>query len=38
MGKKITFFRQQDKVIVESDGTKRVEALFNPEDNVTKKQ
>lgn len=37
-GKKITFYRKQDKVIVESDGVKRVEALFNPEDNVTRKQ
>ncbi len=33
-GKKITLFRNQEKVIVESDGTKRVEALFNPEDKV----
>ncbi|WP_291459704.1 LptA/OstA family protein [Desulfobacula sp.] len=38
-GKKITLFRNQDKVIVESDGTKkRVEAFFNPEDNITDKQ
>ena len=37
-GKKITLFRNQDKAIVESDGTKRVEAFFNPEDNVTDKQ
>jgi lipopolysaccharide export system protein LptA len=37
-GKKITLFRNQDKVLVESDGTKRVEALFNPEDNITEKQ
>jgi lipopolysaccharide export system protein LptA len=36
-GKKITLFRKQEKVIVESDGTKRVEALFNPEDNVSEK-
>lgn len=35
-GKKITLFRKQDKILVESDSTKRVEALFNPEDNVTK--
>ncbi len=35
-GTKITLFRKEDKVIVESDGTKRVEALFNPEDNITK--
>lgn len=35
-GKKITLFRQQDKVIVESDGSKRVEALFNPEDDFDK--
>ena len=37
-GKKITLFRNQDKVIVESDGTKKVEAFFNPEDNITDKQ
>ena len=37
-GKKITWYRIQDKVIVESDGTKRVEALFNPEDKITEKQ
>jgi len=37
-GKKITLFRNQDKAIVESDGTKRVEAFFNPEDNITDKQ
>ncbi len=37
-GKKITLFRKQDKVIVESDGSKRVEARFNPEDNITEKQ
>ena len=37
-GKKITLFRLQDKVIVESDGTKRVEAFFNPEDNIIDKQ
>lgn len=36
-GKKITLFRKQDTVIVESDGNKRVEALFNPEDNITDK-
>ncbi|MDA3918262.1 MAG: hypothetical protein PF690_14990 [Deltaproteobacteria bacterium] len=35
-GTKITLFRKEDKVIVESDGEKRVEALFNPEDNITK--
>jgi len=34
-GKKITYFRKQEKVLVESDGSKRVEALFNPEDNIT---
>lgn len=33
-GKKITLFRLQDKVLVESDGSKRVEAVFNPEDNI----
>jgi lipopolysaccharide export system protein LptA len=37
-GKKITLFRQQDKVIVESDGSNRVEALFNPEDDFDEKQ
>ena len=37
-GKKITLFRNQDKVIVESDGTKRVEAFFNPENNKNSKQ
>ncbi|WP_291345988.1 LptA/OstA family protein [Desulfobacula sp.] len=37
-GKKITLFRNQDKVVVESDGTKKVEAFFNPEDNITDKQ
>jgi len=37
-GKKITLYRNQDKVIVESDGTKRVEAFFNPEDKKTDKQ
>ncbi len=36
-GEKITLFRNQDKVIVESDGTKRVEAFFNPEDKPTDK-
>ncbi len=37
-GKKITLFRLQDKVLVESEGSKRVEALFNPEDKITVKQ
>lgn len=37
-GKKITYYRKQDKVVVESDGQKRVEALLNPEDNPGKKQ
>ncbi len=37
-GKKITLYRKQDKVIVESDGQKRVEALLNPEDNPGKKE
>jgi len=32
-GKKITLYRIEGKVIVESDGSNRVEALFNPEDN-----
>ena len=36
-GKKITLYRQQDKVIVESDGSNQVEALFNPEDNPSGK-
>jgi lipopolysaccharide export system protein LptA len=36
-GKKITLFRKQDKVIVESGENRRVEALFNPEDTITKK-
>jgi len=31
-GKKITLFRNQDRVMVESDGKSRVQALFNPED------
>lgn len=37
-GKKITLYRRQDKVIVESDGQKRVEALLNPEDKPDKKE
>jgi lipopolysaccharide export system protein LptA len=32
-GTKITLFRKQDRVLVESDGKTRVQALFNPEDN-----
>lgn len=36
-GKKITLFRNQDRILVESDGNKRVEALFNPEDKPTEK-
>ncbi len=36
-GKKITLYRNQDKVLVESDGKKRVEALFNPEDSPNDK-
>ena len=32
-GRKITLFRAEDKVIVESDGSNRVEAMFNPEDS-----
>lgn len=32
-GSKITLYRLEDKVLVESDGQNRVEALFNPEDN-----
>ena len=35
-GTKITLFRKDNKILVESDGEKRVEALFNPEDNITK--
>lgn len=31
-GTKITLFREQDRVLVESDGKNRVQALFNPED------
>ncbi len=31
-GTKITLFRKQDRVLVESDGKTRVQALFNPED------
>jgi len=34
-GKKITLFRIQDKVLVESEGSKKVEAFFNPEDKTT---
>lgn len=37
-GKKITLYRKQDKVLVESDGQKRVEALLNPEDKPDKKE
>ncbi len=36
-GKKITLYRLQDKVIVESDGKKRVEAMFNPEEDSAQK-
>ncbi len=31
-GKKITLFRNEDRVMVESDGKTRVQAVFNPED------
>jgi lipopolysaccharide export system protein LptA len=31
-GTKITLFRAQDRVMVESDDQNRVQALFNPED------
>lgn len=31
-GKKITLFRKEDKVLVESDDKTRVQAVFNPED------
>ena len=37
-GKKITLYRKQDKVVVESDGQKRVEALLNPQDKPDKKE
>ncbi len=37
-GKKITFYRLKDKVIVESDGKNRVEAMFNPEDDSNQNQ
>ncbi len=36
-GKKITFYRLLDKMIVESDGKKRVEAMMNPEEDSTQK-
>ncbi len=35
-GRKITLYRLEDKVMVESEGNHRVEALFNPEDNKSK--
>lgn len=35
-GTKITLFRKQDRVMVESDAENRVQALFNPEDKPTK--
>ncbi len=31
-GKKITLFRNEDRVMVESDGETRVQAVFNPKD------
>ena len=31
-GKKITLFRKEDRVLVESDDKTRVQAIFNPED------
>ncbi len=31
-GKKITLFRKEDRVLVESDEKTRVQAVFNPED------
>lgn len=37
-GKKITLIRSEDKVIVESDGNNRVQALFNPEDTPKENQ
>ena len=37
-GKKITLYRKDDRVLVESDGKKRVEALLNPEDKPDKKE
>ena len=37
-GKKITLYNKQDKVVVQSDGKTRVEALFNPEDKAFENQ
>ena len=37
-GKKITLYQRGDKILVESDSSKRVEALFNPEDNIQDKE
>ena len=37
-GNKITVFKQQDIVIVESDSRKRVQATLQPEDNPVKKK
>lgn len=34
-GRKITLFRTDDRVLVESDGKNRVQALFNPDDKPT---
>jgi lipopolysaccharide transport protein LptA len=31
-GTKITLFRKQDRAVVESEGSTRVQALFNPDD------
>lgn len=36
-GKKITVFRKENKVTIESSSSKRVEAQFNPEKKITKK-
>ena len=35
-GKKITLFRLEERVIVESDGKKRVHAFFDSQDQKTK--
>ncbi len=37
-GKKITLFKQNGRAMVESDGTNRVEAFFDPEDNPENKK
>ncbi len=37
-GKKITLYNKNGKVVVQSDGKTRVEALFNPEDKAFENQ